>query len=282
MNNILEKFKQKLYKQEKPIAPMLYIYGNAGMGKSSLAADFPDPFFIMTEQAFPNDNKIDGRSIYVKTYNDLIDSLRTIYAVLKDGSFSIKTLVLDNLSGIEHLISSDIYRTTNKKISDYAYGSGYDLLKDYWTNDEKGLYKAIKAINEDFGVAIILIDHCNIELVSLPNQNAFNKYVPSIYRKVRDYLAKSVDEIMFIDVIYQERTEEGAFGKKELKVCTSEQGFLIRSGNGQAEYLSKSRYGLPSKILYKKDAGFTSLATLLPNWYDLKCEGKEKLKGIEQ
>ena len=88
-NNLLEEFKAKLHKQESPLAPMLYVYGNAGMGKSSLAATFPSPFFfLMTEEAFPNNDRIEGRAIYAKTYDELMDGLRSIYTILNEARTS--------------------------------------------------------------------------------------------------------------------------------------------------------------------------------------------------
>ena len=271
MSNLLEELRAKLYKQEKPAAPMLYVYGNAGMGKSSLAATFPSPFFLMTEQAFPNDSRLDGRSIYIKSYTELVESLRLIYGVLKaddNSELAIKTLVLDNISGIEQLIRTDILATTGKKVEDFGFGQGYELLKDYWAKDKGGIFKAIKSINEDFGVAIILIDHCNISSVTLPGRDPFNRYAPAATGKITNYLTKLMDEVMFIDVIYNEQIDDAGFGKKNVKVSTSNQGLLIRSGNGQAEYISKSRYGLPTRIIYRENEGFKALEEYLPKWHN--------------
>lgn len=274
-NNLLEEFKAKLHKQESPLAPMLYVYGNAGMGKSSLAATFPSPFFLMTEQAFPNNDRIEGRAIYAKTYDELMDGLRSIYTILQEARASenksdfpiIKTLVLDNMSGIDQLIRNDIMATKGKKVELFAFGQGYELLKDYWVKEQGGLFKAIKAINEEFGIAVILIDHAIISGIALPGRDPFNRYCPATSPKITNHLMKLMDEIFFIDSIYNEQVEDLGFGKKHLKVSTSSAGLSIRSGNGQAQYTSKSRYGLPTSILYRQNEGFKILEPYLPAWY---------------
>ena len=74
---------------------------------------------------------------------------------------------------------------------------------------------------------------------------------------------KLMDEIFFIDSIYNEQVEDLGFGKKHLKVSTSSAGVSIRSGNGQAQYTSKSRYGLPTSILYRQNEGFKNIRTIL-------------------
>lgn len=278
MTNLLKEFRAKLYTQTAPIAPMLYVYGNAGMGKSSLAASFPSPFFLMTERAFPNNTRLNGRAIFVESYKELLDGLRLIYSLLKEQADDIdpeetkafpviKTLVLDNMSGIDQLIRNDILATKGKNIEEFGFGQGYELLKDYWVKEQGGLFKAIKAINEEFGIAIMLIDHCVISSIALPNKDVFNKYLPSASPKITNHLMKLMDEIMFIDSIYNQQVEELGFGKKHVKVSTSSTGLLIRSGNGQAEYNSKSRYGLPTSILYKQNEGFKALEPYLPKWY---------------
>lgn len=267
MTNSLEQFKKNLYIQKNTHAPIFYIYGNPGMGKSSLAASFPDPFFLMTEVAFPSDDRLQGRSIHIDTYEKLMDNLRLIYRVLKDNNFTIKTLVIDNISGIEHLISNDYFMKEQKRLDELPFAGGHKIVKQRWC-EPKGIYDAIKCINEDFGVAIILIDHCSIASTSLPNKDTFNRYVPATYPIVYTNLIKLIDEVMFIDVIYQDRIEEGNFGKKNLKVTASSKGLLIRSGNGQPEYVSKSRYGLPTQIIYREGEGFTCLKDLLPKWYE--------------
>lgn len=267
MSSLIEQFKSKLYHQEGALAPTLYVYGNVGMGKSSLAASFPEPFFLMTERAFPNDTRLDGNSIYIKQYKELIDNLRLIYGVLQEGSVNIKTLVLDNVSGIELLIRNDILATTGKTVEGFGFGQGYELLKDYWSREKDGLYNILKVINEQFNVAIVLIDHCTITSTVLPNKDPFNRYAPAALTKVTNYLTKLVDEVMFIDVIYNEVTNETAFGKKNTKVSTSQNGLLIRSGNGQAEYVSKTRYALPLRNVYKPGEGFKILEPYLPAWH---------------
>ena len=85
-------------KSDKP--PRIVIYGVPGIGKTSLAAEFPDPIFIQTEEGAGNlelTTFADGPLTTFAQVDEAIELLLT-------GDHSFRTAVLDSLDWLEPIV----------------------------------------------------------------------------------------------------------------------------------------------------------------------------------
>src|SRR5207253_2754839 len=101
------------------------IYGPEGIGKSTLAAQFPSPVFLDTEGGT---HHLDvARLAAPKTWDDVTAAVQS----LAGEPHEFKTLVIDTADWLEKILAEDICRRANKAgIEDFGYGKGYVLLAE--------------------------------------------------------------------------------------------------------------------------------------------------------
>ena len=110
-------FMKSLVKGKQELPPRICIYGNHGIGKSTIASQFPDPVFINTEDGL---DSLDVTSFpRAAEINDVVESIKTL--LKEDHAF--KTLVIDSVDWlVEPLIVKDIEGSHDAK--DLGYGKG--------------------------------------------------------------------------------------------------------------------------------------------------------------
>ena len=102
-------------KSDKP--PRIVIYGVPGIGKTSLAAEFPDPIFIQTEEGAGNlelTTFADGPLTSAAEVDEAIELLLT-------GDHKFRTVVLDSLDWFEPMLWAAVCKR-NKWNSDRGCG----------------------------------------------------------------------------------------------------------------------------------------------------------------
>ena len=104
------------------------IYGPEGIGKSTLAAQFPSPVFLDTEGGT---HHLDvARLPAPKSWDDVT---KTITALATEAH-EFKTLVLDTADWLEKLLVEHVCKQANKtSIEEFGYGKGYVVLAEEFT-----------------------------------------------------------------------------------------------------------------------------------------------------
>lgn len=138
--------------QNKPIKTV--IYGPEGIGKSTFAANFPQPLFIDTEGST---SRLDVAR--TDTPNSLA-MLITILEELKTDMHGYKTLVVDTADWAERLCIKAVCEKNQKSgIGEFGYGKGYtyvfeemgrvlNLLTDIWERGTNIVITAHTAIRK--------------------------------------------------------------------------------------------------------------------------------------
>src|SRR5262249_29861357 len=107
-------------------APIIVIHGAEGRGKTTLAAKFPSPLFLLLERGLPTGVSVDEISS-IKTFDDILSALRQIY----QARDNYQTLVIDTIDQLEALIIKYVCgenRWTN--IEAPAFGKGYVAVEN--------------------------------------------------------------------------------------------------------------------------------------------------------
>ena len=114
-------------KENKP--PRLFVYGQEGVGKTSLAASAPNPVFVQTEDGL---GEIDTAKFpLAKSLNDVLNAL----AALRDEPHDFQTAVLDSADWLERLIWDKVcqdFGVRSIEKADGGYGKGYVHALTYW------------------------------------------------------------------------------------------------------------------------------------------------------
>lgn len=254
--------------------PFILVHAAPGMGKSSLASEFPAPYFLYTEDPFPYRNKqVEGR--FIRSWEELhevLDELEELYEIYHQlgRKPASRTLVVDNVSGFDNLVMDHLERVYNmRSLGDLPYGQGWAALTRYWESRAgfevtrgrlsgyHGILPRLAKFRDRYEMCVLLLAHSKTKTITSTLDKSFERACPHLSRGVSEVLTRFVDEIMYI---YSDMTEN----RDGVMVKT---GFQFKSGNGMPGYESKSRGGIPESLPYVPGEGFRALAPYLPRWY---------------
>ena len=202
-------------KQTRPV--WMIVHGAPGVGKTTFAQGAPDPLF------FDIDNRtahLDVKRVPIGTWTELIDGLREVYKLTKEGKPPCKTVVIDTVDHAELLLWAHMLETLRDKEgqrynSIEEVGGGY--FKGYTMALEIGWKKLVMAIEalRNEGINAIMIAHSNIKPANNPEGKSWDQWVMKLDRRANGYLREKVDLMGFAkfdDVARQNRGEMKAKG----------------------------------------------------------------------
>ncbi len=134
-------------KSDKP--PITTIYGVGKIGKTSLAAEYPDPIYLPTDgERTPDGIDVPTPGV-IETFGDLLN----VFTELLTEQHDRKTVIIDSLDGLEPLIwSATCERLNISSIEEPGYGKGYVEADKEWHE----YFQAISALKAN-GLAVVQI-----------------------------------------------------------------------------------------------------------------------------
>ena len=208
------------------------IYGPEGIGKSTLASQFPNPLFLDMEGGTA---QMDVRRIEKpKTWPELI---ATVNEVAKTPGIC-GTLVLDTADWTEGMLIGHICKVYNQKsIEGFGYGKGYTYLGEEW---QKLMDAFTRVIEAEMNVTIIA--HAKQRKIELPDQaGSFDHWEMKLSRQVAPLLKEWSDLLLFLNY--------------KTYVVTTDNNTRKAQGGKRVMYTShnpvwdaKNRHGLPEEV----------------------------------
>jgi hypothetical protein len=237
--------------QNRPVA--ITILGDAGLGKTSLAASFPKPIFIRSEDGL--------RSVPEKMMPDafpLIKSVEELWAQLtalirEDHDY--QTLVIDTITTLDtiftdHVLESDPKKPKSLNQAHGGYGAGRDMIAS--------LHRRVRnaaGMLMDRGMNVVFVAHAETVRIEPPDANAYTKYAMRMNEKSTLPYIDNVDAIGFI------RLETYVVGDGEVKKAHSD-GTRQMVCHAMAANVSKNRFGITEPITL--EIGVNPFAAYLP------------------
>ena len=214
----------------------IVIYGPEGVGKTTLASQFPDPLWIDTESST---DAIDvARMPAPKDWKDITDEVDYVAQ-----EKPCKTLVIDSIDWAERYCIEQV--CVEKKvdgIESIGYGKGYVYCKEKF----QSLLNALRKITES-GIHVVLICHAQIQKFEQPDElGAYDRWTLKLSKHDTPLVKEWSSMILFCNF-------------KTLVVNVDGKGASkgINKGNGQkrviytthhAAWDAKNRYNLPDEI----------------------------------
>ena len=239
--------------------PRILVYGEPGIGKTTLAAEFLDAVFLQIEDGTPGDLEIFSFG-KIETFADLMERLSQLYTEPHD----LRTVVVDSVTELQRLVwnetcaRGDDKGNPKKQIEDFGYGKGYVYSLRVWQEILDGL----NALRSQRGMTVILIAHAKVDRFDDPETQSYSRYEIDLHDKVVGMIERDMDAILFLKTPVSVKVEDQGFNK-ERAIAQGSRQVMIHTA-GRPAYVAKNRYGMPEKIAYAKGGGFDALAKFLP------------------
>lgn len=227
----------------KSRAVIVTITGDAGMGKTSFAATFPNPVFIRAEdgmQSIAEDKRPDAFPL-IKDVGDLWAQLNALINEKHD----YKTVVIDSVTVLERLFIQNVVDNDpkNPKSINQALG-GYGAGLQAVAGMHQRVRKAAGLLVEK-GINVVFIAHADTETIELPDSEPYTRYALRLGKKS---VAPYVDDVDMVGFI---KLETFTTGDGERKKAISD-GTRVLVSYATAANVSKNRFGIEEDIILKK------------------------------
>lgn len=243
--------------------PRMILLGSEKVGKSTVAAQSPDPIFLPIK----GEEGIDALDVAkfppAQTFDDVKEAIGTL--VKEDHSY--KTLVVDSSSALEPLIWAAVCKQwqveTIEKVGG-GYGKGYSEAVDKW----QFLCTGFDALRNK-GIGVILIGHVATKSFNDPLTESYTQYAWDIHQKAASLMYRWSDAILFANIKTYTKSEDGGFNKKEVKATSSGARYLYTQ---QRPTHPGGGRGLFGQLPYEIELSYQA-------WYSAVLEASKKAKG---
>jgi hypothetical protein len=208
------------------------VYGIEGIGKTTLATQFPAPLVLDTEDGT---NHIDVARASIHDWKSLTLAL-TELAVNAQG---FKTIVIDSADWSEKLLIEWLLKTSGKKsIEDFGFGKGYTMVAEHWTR-----FLASCDVLIGQGVNVVFVAHSTVKRTSPPDQtDGFDRYELKLTKQAAPLLREWCDLLLFCN--YRTKLVEGSDGR--LKATGGKD--RVMHAEHSAAWDAKNRFDLPAEM----------------------------------
>lgn len=220
----------------KARAQKVVIYGPEGIGKSTFAAQFPEPVFIDTEGSTDNMDvaRLDKPTSWTMLVNEI--------AFIKANPTECKTLIVDTVDWAEQLAVAHVCSQHGKQgIEDFGWGKGYTYVQE-----EMGRFLNVLSDLVDMGINVVLTAHAQIKKFEQPDEmGSYDRYELKLGQKTGSKTAPLVKEWadMVLFANYKTLVMTTDNGKKK-----AQGGERVMYTNHRPAWDAKNRHGLPDEM----------------------------------
>lgn len=221
------------------------IVGEGGIGKTSLAATFPKPVFIRTEDGSASLSGRDDVALFPisQTSQDVIDAMRALATEEHD----MGTVVLDSITQLNTMIEQEVIssdpeapKSINQALG--GYGAGYGAVAER----HRQIREAAGWLSAEKGMHIIFIAHANSETVDPPDSDPYMRYTLRMHHKSVSHYSDNVDLVGFLKL----RTFTKGEGERKKAISSGER---IVTSYPTANHISKNRFGIKDDLPFEEN-----------------------------
>lgn len=231
-------------------AQKVVLYGPEGIGKSTFAAQFPDPLFIDTEGST---KLLNVRRLPRPTSWMML--MQMIDEVSKNPDIC-KTLVIDTVDWAERLCSEHVCASAQKKsIEEFGYGKGYTYVKEEFGRMLDKLSNVIEA-----GINVVLTAHCILRKFERPDEaGAYDRWELKLGNKTGSQISALIKE--WSDMLLFANYKETIVESKDTKKKKAYGGERVMYTQHHPAWDAKNRHDLDGELPFK----YEEIAHCLPN-----------------
>jgi hypothetical protein len=231
-------------------AQKIAIYGPEGIGKSSLAAMFPNPVFIDTEGSTKHMDV--ARTPVPSSWTMLLNQID----YFKSNPKVCDTLVIDTADWAEQLCVTYICSKSggNKtSIEDFGYGKGYTIL-----TEEFG--RLLNSLNEliDLGINVVITAHAQMRKFEQPDEmGAYDRWELKLQKKIAPLIKEWADMVLFANYkTFVVNSDSNGKGTNKVQG-----GKRVIYTTHHACWDAKNRHALPEQLSFNSpEDGYSQIA----------------------
>lgn len=229
------------------------IFGEPGLGKTSLGAEWPKPVILRFEDGShaishrkdvaltpvirESDKDADGT--VTKT---AMEKIKDVFDFLKTGKHPFKTLVIDSLTELEVVLTNAILE--KEKVASLAvamggYGKGYEYLSQLMG----GIRNEAENLRILRGMHVVFIAHSQTRTEEPPDSESYGKYTLRLHKKSEGHFINNVDIVGFLRLNMRVKTD-GERGR------ALSDGTRVLDCQATPYSCSKNRFGITDSIPY--------------------------------
>lgn len=208
------------------------LYGTEGIGKSTLAAQWPEPVILDTEDGT---GRIDCARVSCPDWMTLHGAL----VDLVGDRHGFATVVIDSVDWAERSLLEHMLRKDQKRsVEDYGFGKGFVKLAEQF-----GTLLDLCDQLVARGVHVLFVGHSTVKRVTPPDMDeGWDRYELKLTKQVSPLVKEWADLVLFAN--YRTRLVEGSDGRTRAKGGKERVLFTERT----AAFDAKNRFGLPAEM----------------------------------
>lgn len=261
-------------------APMLTIVGTPGVGKTTLAALFPNPVIIQAEDGgavfdswdedqkpmlfpvLPRADVDDKGKITVSTKETLIEQLRALATQKHD----FKTVIIDAVTSLHALFEHEVaasYGVDNVADAAGGFHKGYLVVKEMHAE----IKSACDYLRDKKGMTIVFLAHAGIKKIkNRPDADEYTIFTLDMHDASVATYTNLVDAVLYLrqdEFVKGVQSDKKGNTTKFGKMVQSGERLLVTSGDGKVGYANaKNRFDLEPEINVPK--GENPLLSVIP------------------
>ena len=171
-------------------AQRIVLYGPNGVGKSTLAREFPAALFIDTEDGTCQLDVSRIRTLDSDTFD------AAVRALTKGENLGFQTLVIDTVDMTEKYLRDRLLRMHRMNgLEDFGYGKGWTFLREEF---ERLLAELDRLIAR--GIHVVIVGHSTVRRYQPPlAETGYDRYQLKLYEANSNRLMEWADAVLFLN-----------------------------------------------------------------------------------
>lgn len=246
-----------------PGAKKIVVYGPEGIGKSTFAAQFPEPVFIDTEGSTKD---MDVARFPEPSSWTMI--LEQVSEVIKAPNVC-KTLIIDTADWAEMLCVTSVCKKNQKgSIEEFGYGKGYTYIQEEFGKLLNLLTDVVKA-----GINVVLTAHAKMRKFEQPDEmGAYDRWEMKLSKGVAPMVKEWADMVLFCNYKTMVVNVDGQGTQKGKNKAQG--GRRVMYTTHHSCWDAKNRYGLPDEMPFEYEA----IRRIIEEAISQTASGKEEKK----